>query len=372
MYWFFPPVPAEYLSKGGFFMRKIIAVILVLCLVLGLSSAALAAGAPKITKQPTSQTTDKNGKVTFSFRAKNYSAKDSGWRFVNPATGEEFTGPQVRDMLEEVKGSLSVSNGKQSMTLKKVPESMHGWEVYFVLVNNGYTIYTDRVKLWCYGLQQTVGSATPTDSAPAPAAQPATPSDSAGAETAPAAVSEPSSRPVTVAVGEKLILRPLDSQGEALAPQSASSFTFEGAGNFAVISESPVSYWVVNGIRIEPAEGVTSFILKNVTADLQISASFEEASAAPAAVEQAPAAPAAVEPGQPCQVTCNGCVFTYHAGGLSSVASGTVPSGDSVIVAAAPGSDTSAGYTVNGEAGKYAGKSNFMLVITGDTVITLP
>ena len=367
MYFVFPPVPAEYLSKGGFFMRKFIAVILVLCLVLGLSSAALAAGAPKITKQPTSQTTDKNGKVTFSFRAKNYNSKDSGWRFVNPATGEEFTGPQVRDMLEEVKGSLSVSNGKQTMTLKKVPESMHGWDVYFVLVNNGYTISTDRVKLWCYGLQQTEGAATPTDSEPASAAQPATPSEpaavpDAGAEAAPAAEAEPAPRPVTVAVGEKLTLMPLDSRGEALADQAAASFTFEGAGSFAVRAESPVRYWVVNGIRIEPVEGVTSFTLKNVTSDLQISARFE----------QAAAAPAAVDPDHPCQVTCTGAVFTYHAGGLSSVASGSVPSGASVIVAAAPGSDTSAGYTVNGQAGQNAGKSNFMLVITGDTVISLP
>ena len=355
---------AESSPKGGFLMKKIVALLMVLCLLLGISSAALAAGAPKITKQPTTQTTNKKGTVTFTFAAKNYNTNDSGWRFVNPATGEEYTGPQMRELLAEYKGTLSVSNGKQKLTLTKVPESMNGWEVYVVLTNNGYTVNSDRVRLWCYGMAQTDTPATPTEPETVPE-QPATPSEPAPGQTS---VSEPEPeipagpKMITVSAAEKLTLVPLDSRGDEQSDKAASSLTFEDSGNVAVHSDAPVRYWIVNGIRIEPVESVTGFILKNVTTDLSISAKFEKSAAA--AVE--------VDPSRPCQVSCTGCVFTYHAGGLSSVAFGSVPYGASIIVAASAGSDVSGGYTIDGEAGAHAGKSNFMLVVTEDTVISLP
>ena len=363
-------------------MKKILAMILVLCLLLGISSAALAAGAPKITKQPTSQTTNKKGTVTFSFSAKNYNTNDSGWRFVNPATGEEYTGPQMRELLAENKGTLSVSNGKQKLTLTKVPESMHGWDVYFVLVNNGYTVYTDRVKLWCYGLAQT--DATPTTietpqqpaTPDAPAAQPATPdapaeqpAEPAPAEpaaTIPEAAAEPEEpagpRIITVSAADKLTLIPLDSRGIEIADQAAPVLTFEASGSLAVRSESPVRYWIINGMKIEPSESVNGFVLKNVTSDLAISAKFEKSSSA--AVE--------IDPSHPCQVTCSGCVFTYHGGNLNSVSSGSVPLGASIIVAVSGGADVSGGYTVNGEAGLHAGYATFRLTVEEDTVISVP
>ena len=367
-------------------MKKIVSLLIVLCLLLGISSVALAAGAPKITKQPTTQTTNKKGTVTFTFSAKNYNTNDSGWRFVNPATGEEYTGPQMRELLAEYKGTLSVSNGKQKLTLTKVPESMNGWEVYVVLTNNGYTVNSDRVRLWCYGMAQTTTPATPTETETVPeqpaipsepaSEQPATPSEPAPeqsatpGEPAPEQAAAPEPEPeilagpkmVTVSAAEKLTLVPLDSHGNEQSDKAASSLTFEDSGSVAVHSEAAVRYWIVNGIRIEPVESVTGFILKNVTTDLSISAKFEKSSSA--AVE--------VDPSHPCQVSCTGCVFTYHAGGLSSVASGSVPYGASIIVAASTGSDVSGGYTIDGEAGAHAGKSNFMLVVTEDTVISLP
>ena len=371
-------------------MKKIFALILVFCLVLGISSAALAAGAPKIIKQPTSQTTNKKGSVTFTFSARNYDANESGWRFVNPATGEEYTGPQMRDLLKEYKGTLTVSEGKKKLVLTKVPESMHGWDVYFVLVNNGYTIYTDRVKLWCYGLPQT--EATPSDIgaevASVPAEQPAEqpveqpveqpaeqpveqPADSVVEIPADPLVEEPvpdepevpaEPQIVTVSASDKLTLIPLDARGNEITDQAASILTFEDSGSLAVHSESPVRYWIINGMRIEPSETVNSFVLKNVTADLAVSAKFEKSSSAPTEVD----------PNQPCQVTCSGCVFTYHGGNLNSVSSGSVPLGASIIVTVAAGADVSGGYTVNGESGLHAGYANFRLTIEGDTVISVP
>ncbi len=50
-------------------MKKIVTLLLVFCLVLGVASSALAAGGPKITKQPESATTDAKGKVTFTIKA---------------------------------------------------------------------------------------------------------------------------------------------------------------------------------------------------------------------------------------------------------------------------------------------------------------
>ena len=351
-------------------MKKAIVLMLVLCLLLGVSSAALAAGAPKVTKQPVSQTTNSKGTVTFTFSAKNYSANDSGWRFVNPATGEEYTGPQMRELLAANKGTLSVSNGKQKLTLTKVPESMHGWEVYFVLVNNGYTVYTDRVQLWCYGLAQT--EATPTSLGETPAAnQPAAEQTAEPAEQqfqAPETVSsapeqEISAGPktVTVTVADKLTLIPLDSRGNEMTDQAASVLTFEDSGSVAVHSETPVLYWTVNGMKIEPSESISGFVLKNITADLAISAKYK----------QTESVPVEVDPNRPCQITCSGCVFTWHGGGLSSVSSGSVPYGASVIVVSS-GADVSGGYTINGEAGLHAGRASFMLTVTEDTSISLP
>ncbi len=347
-------------------MKKAIVLMLVLCLLLGVSSAALAAGAPKVTKQPVSQTTNSKGTVTFTFSAKNYSANDSGWRFVNTATGEEYTGPQMRELLAANKGTLSVSNGKQKLTLTKVPESMHGWDVYFVLVNNGYTVYTDRVKLWCYGLAQTGATPTSLDetsSAEQSAAEPV----KQQSETPEAAVSAPEQeipagpKTVTVTVADKLTLIPLDSRGNEMTDQAASVLTFEDSGSVAVHSETPVLYWIVNGMKIEPAESVSGFVLKGVTADLAISAKYK----------QAESVQVEIDPDHPCQITCSGCVFTWHGGGLSSVSSGSVPYGASVIVVSS-GTDVSGGYTINGEAGLHAGRASFMLTVTEDTSISLP
>jgi hypothetical protein len=116
-------------------------------------------------------------------------------------------------------------------------------------------------------------------------------------------------------------------------------------------------------MRIEPLDGnVTGFTLKNVTTSLSISAKLDKTARSNTGVN----------PEVQCQVTCSGCVFTYHAGSLISVESGTVPAGATVFVSAQNPEAAANGYIINGGAPEHQGSSSFRLVITGDTTITLP
>jgi hypothetical protein len=156
---------------------------------------------------------------------------------------------------------------------------------------------------------------------------------------------------------EDLKLFTLDAEGNPVDTEPAATLTFAESGNVSVQSDRPVEYWIVNGMKITPAQSVNGFVLMDVKTDLNISAVFGEAPA---------------DPNAPCQVTCTGCTFTYHAGQLRSVTSGAVPPGAAIIVSAAAGADVSAGYTINGEGPERAGSVSFRLVINGDTTISLP
>jgi len=323
-------------------MKKILAILLVLCLVLGLSSAAMAAGAPKFKKQPapTTETTSEKGKIVFTFDATDYDQNLSNWIFENPETGETYTGPELRELMSDVKGfSLKATNKKKYLTLEKVPESMNGWYVRVVLSNkNGYTVTSDDTRLWCYGMENAGSAADAGNTEPAPENN------------------IPAVKYITVKA-EDLKLFTLDAEGNPVDTEPAATLTFAESGNVSVQSDRPVEYWIVNGMKITPAQSVNGFVLMDVKTDLNISAVFGEAPA---------------DPNAPCQVTCTGCTFTYHAGQLRSVTSGAVPPGAAIIVSAAAGADVSAGYTINGEGPERAGSVSFRLVINGDTTISLP
>ena len=381
-------------------MKKVVSLLLVLCLVLGIASMALAAGAPRINKHPESKTTNKNRQVTFSIDAENFSQKESGWRFVNPATGEEFTVIQLRDdVFKSEKFDYKASDKKKKITLINVPDAMHGWEVYMHLAGNGYELDSERVRLWCYGLEEGQLTAPAADVAPdepaeppveepaeSPAEEPAeepaeTPAEPQAEEPAEEPAETPAETPVeetpaetpaedpealpynpdepriiTVSA-ENLTLCPVDARGNLLEDQAAATLTFENSGSVAVRSDAPVKYWLINGIRIEPVESVTGFVLKNIMTDLSISAKLDQAGSS-----------ADVDHDTPCQVTCTGCSFTYRKGGLSSVTSGTVPLGATIIVFT---DNADAGYSINGGAPEHAGSTSFRLEITGDTTITV-
>ena len=162
---------------------------------------------------------------------------------------------------------------------------------------------------------------------------------------------------------------------------------------------------------------VSGFILMNVTTDLSISAELaqsvadtvaetepevqpspaaeaepEQPAPAPEAEPEQPAPEKEAEPEQPapeaepeqpapaaeaipenyCQVTCSGCVFTYHAGGLRSASSGAVPKGAAIIVSSGGEQAGASGYSINGGDPEHIGSSSFRLIIEEDTFITVP
>ncbi len=359
-------------------MKKTVSFLLVLCLVLGVSWSAFAVGAPKITEQPVSVTTDKKGSVTLSFRGLDFAPNESSWHFIEPDTGKEWTGPQLRDEMKtrKVKNfSLTAMDGKQKLVLTGVPKFMHGWEAYVVLCGGGFKIESDHIRIWYHGLDQTdtgdlpksTGVATSiATGAPAGEAGDAganAPADTASGTEAAAVPEEPAGPKIITVTASKVTLYPVDSHGDAIEDQAAASLTFEDSGSVAVRSDAPVKYWMINGIRVEPTEDLTSFVLKNITTDLKISAKLNTTPAAETDT---------VDPDNPCEVTCTGCLFTYHKGGLASVASGSVPAGATIIVFASDPAAAGKGFSINGDAPEYQGSTSFRLKITDDTTISVP
>lgn len=349
-------------------MKKTVSFLLVLCLVLSISWSAFAVGAPKITEQPVSVTTDKKGSVTLSFRGLDFAPNESSWHFIEPDTGKEWTGPQLRDEMKtrKVKNfSLTAMDGKQKLVLTGVPKFMHGWEVYVVLCGGGFKIESDHIRIWYHGMDQTGTGDLPKSTGVATSIASGTPAGEAGAAgtAAAAAPEEPAGPKIITVTASKVTLYPVDSHGDAIEDQAAATLTFEDSGSVAVRSDAPVKYWMINGIRVEPTEDLTSFVLKNITTDLKISAKLASTSAA---VE------GDIDPNTPCEVTCTGCLFTYHKGGLASVASGTVPSGATIIVFASDPAAAGKGFSINGDAPEYQGSTSFRLRITEDTTISIP
>lgn len=334
-------------------MKKFVSLLLVLCLVLGGVSAALAVGAPVVTKHPVSAQVDKNGRVEFSFTIakNNYLQNKQGvsWRFINPETGAEFTGSELQEVMKDVKGfKVDVANGRSKVILKKVPESMHGWQVYAHVSNkSGYSVDTEKATIWVHDPDQPEPAAAPEPAAPA---------------------AQPAAGEITV-FGENLLLLPLDAEGNPQEDRAASSLSLAVGSGVEVRFSAPVTGWVINGLEVILTTAVTSFQVKNLTADTAIQA-VPAPAAAPA--EETPAAEPPAEDPQPVGdgflVTCTGCFFTYHAGGLRSVTSGTVPAGASIIVFA---DDPANGYSINGGAPERAGTSSFRLTVEGNTTITV-
>ena len=75
-------------------MKRLLGLILALCLVFSLTADALAATKMQITKQPESATTNQKGTVSFSIGYKG-SVTAITWYFINPATGEKVTAKKI-------------------------------------------------------------------------------------------------------------------------------------------------------------------------------------------------------------------------------------------------------------------------------------
>ena len=347
-------------------MKKIISLVLALCLVFALASEAFAAGKPTITKQPETSTTSKKGAVSFSISVKG-TVDSYTWYFINPETGEKVSGKKLSSVFKDIK--VNSPNSKK-ISLTHVPDAMHGWSVYCHVNGNGYKVDSDTVMLLVYGLEPPAGA--PADTAPAENTAPApVTADTANAQPADdksrtpddgsdEAMPELELKTITVSASSKVLLK-LDSVGNVVEGDPVSKLTFDNTGSFLVRSENPIKSWTVNGIRFEPASPVNEFKVMNITEDVALDFKIVRQTAASAEVDAS----------HMCKVSCTGCTFTYHSGGLRSVTEGEVPAGAPIKVIADSSALAANGYSINGGEKEYAGKASFQLTVTEDTTIVV-
>ncbi len=342
-------------------MKKILGLILTLCLVLVLAADAFAAGKPAITKQPESATTSKKGTVSFSVKTSG-SIQSLTWYFVDPVSGKSYTGKQLPKAIKGI--SVSNPNGKK-ITLKKVPESMHGWTVYCHLNGNGYKVDSDRVQLLVYNMEPPAEGIVPAESGNSSDSN----GDSAVGNSDNAddedqdngeSIGEIQDKTITVSCSSK-VLRKLDSAGKPVDEAPSSRLEFTNTGSFIVASEDPIISWSVNGIRFEPAEPVNEFKVQNVTSDISLNVKVNRPTVASVQVDES----------NMCKVTCVGCTFSYLAGKLRSVTAGEVPAGAPINVVADSTELAASGYSINGAEPTNAGLTSFRFIVTEDVEISV-
>ena len=364
-----------YLFQEVFVMKKVFSILLVLCLVLSIAAGALAAGKPEITGQPKSATTTKKGQVSFSIKVKaNGSSLTYTWYFVNPQTGERISAKKLDTVFKQVK--VANPNSKK-VTLKKVPDEMHGWQVYCHITGNGYKLDSELVVLGIYGKEPPPEPVNSQPEAPAADGVPGSvaPQDGtasqtpgldiplAGDDTDPSESDEPQMevehKPVTVTSSDAVLYK-IDSFGNPVSETPISSITFSNSGSFLVRADEPLKSWTVNGMRFEPAEPVREFRVYNVSDNMTLNVSVVKKTAATAEVDTS----------KMCKVTCTGCTFSYMPD-LVSVTSGEVPSG-AFITVIGNSDNLASGYSVNGGEVDHVNLASFRLTVTEDTNIVMP
>ena len=350
-------------------MKKIIGLILTLILLFSFTAGSFAAGKLSITKQPVTSTTNKRGSVSFSVKISG-SVNSITWHFIDPSTNADYTGKKLSQAVKGVK--VSNPNGK-TISLSKVPESMHGWIVYCHINGNGYKLDSDRVRLLVYGLEPPAD-----DIVTAPS------SDDSGSKKDDKKASEDdevnpslnngdsgdedgedsgeggtiSDRTITVSCSAK-ILRKLNSSGTPEEGAPSSSLEFTNSGSFIVSSEEPITSWTINGIEINPTEPLNEFKVLNVTEDISLRVK----------IYRAPASSIQLDTSNMCKIKCTGCTFTYLGMNLRSVSEGEVPAGAPINVVANSSANAENGYRINGDEPINQGVSSFRLIVSGDLEI---
>ena len=342
-------------------MKKITGVILVLCLVFLLAVDAFAAGKPAFTKQPVTSTTNKKGSVSFSVKTSG-TIQSLTWYFIDPETGNSYSGKQLS---KAFKGLGVAGPNSKKITLKKVPDAMHGWTVYCHINGNGYKIDSDKVQLLVYGLEPPAQGAVETDKTE----DDSKPSGNTTRETEgnegedisddESAGNSSADQSFTVSCSSRL-LRKLDSSGNPAEGDPASSLQFTGTGSFVVTSDDPIKSWSVNGIRFEPSEPINEFKVLDVTGSMALNVKINRATAASMQLDES----------HMCHVTCNGCTFSYIRGQLISVTSGDVPAGAAISIVADSTELAANGYRINGAEPDKIGMTSFQLIVTDDVEIS--
>ncbi len=349
-------------------MKKIIGLILVFVLLFAVASEAFAGSKPQITKDPETATVKKGGKVSFSIKTKG-TVSTVIWYFVDPATGNQYSGKKLAGAVKGVK-VVGPTNSKK-ITLNKVPEEMHGWKVYAHVNGNGYKIDSQQATLLIAGMD--IPTETPAEEpAEQPVEEPAEqPAEEPSEQTAPAEQTEASEATdgdtledqgapskIIISATSK-ILRLLDASGNVIDSTPSSRLEITGIGYVLVSSEEPIISWTLNGIHVQPAEPVNEFRLLNVTSDLSVDIKTSRITAADAVVDE----------NNMCKVTCTGCTFSYIRNNLRSVTEGEVPSGAPINVFADTSDHAKNGYSINGGEPEHQGQAGFQFVVTEDVQI---
>ena len=129
-------------------MKRILGLMLILCLTLGCIAPASAAKKVKILRQPQTQTVKAGGKVTFSFKAENNNVIT--WYLVNPETGEKIAASKISSVF---KGVRVGGQNSWTLTIKRVTSDMHGWGVFARAgIDRTHYTDTDTVQLLIKGM----------------------------------------------------------------------------------------------------------------------------------------------------------------------------------------------------------------------------
>jgi hypothetical protein len=347
--------------QEAFNMKRIVGFILVFCLVFSLFAEAMAEPKWEIVEQPKCTTTKKS--TTISIKVKGKGVKYQ-WVFVNPEDPEDKVTGKNLSKDKRFNGIKVKDYTKSKIVLSKVPEALHGWNVYCHLYANAYKLDSEPTVIQVYGM----------DPAPEPEKSAADEGEDEGGEDAKETKktdedegededeeeAPAESKEFTVTANGKYLFK-IDSMGKAESDEGVSSLTFTDSGNVAVISEEPFKSWTVNGVRYEPDDELTGFKLFNLSGDTSVSVKMAVKTAASAKVDESTTY----------TVTCTGCSFTYMPKGLKSAKEGEVPSGAVIYVFADTSGGAANGYSVNGGAAENAGASSMQLTITGDTEIVV-
>lgn len=390
-------------------MKRLFSTLLILCMILSCAGTAFAAGKPSFSLQPADQTVKVGKSCSFSVKVKNQ--KGLTWYLVNPETGDEIPASQASKVVKGLK--VSNPNG-QKLTLKKVPEELHGWSVFCRASAGGVKVDSDSAMILISGMEAPSAAAPrkgsdSEDDAPASSVTGKTQTDASGS--------------FTVTVSDAYLYE-IDAAGKPVGDPK-DKLTFDNPSTFYVKADGPVQYWMFNSIKITPdTPSDSGLLIRGISGDTSIRAHIardaEEADTPePADIPDEPAdgtedlpdesgddaedygdegeedypedEPAADEQNENPKpeeeigyqsqaqsssasagmvyVTCENCRFS--GGGLNYVSTGEVPAGTEITVTATSLGDLESGYSINGDEYSYKGKVTFRLTVNEDTTITM-
>ena len=100
------------------------------------------ANLPVVTKNPTDETVNVNGKCQFVTRYEN--AIYAEWHFVSPDGARDLDYAQAQTAFPTMK----ILNGfTKDLTLESIPETLNGWRVYCRFTNNYGSVKTDSARI---------------------------------------------------------------------------------------------------------------------------------------------------------------------------------------------------------------------------------